>query len=263
MMETTPFNLPNPIPKQYVAFIDVLGFSDLVYKSQHVQLEQYFQTVTEILSEMKRENQKIQSLNISDSIILITPDDLNGLKRLIRAVRKIQRKLMFKNILIRGAVSYGEAFFDDAHNIIVGKGYIRAYQLEAEAIYPRVIIDPSIISHLAMDRTELMDSLNKSEQFNSHSNYIFRHNASTNIENDAIFIDYAYALKEEDTKISPLITTVYNNIKKNLYSDQKFYAKYNWLRNYFVGCITQSLQLTADKSRISVLKDWIRKFERL
>ncbi|MDN3585670.1 hypothetical protein QWY86_03260 [Pedobacter aquatilis] len=109
-MENTKFTLPNPLPKQYVAFIDVLGFSDLVYKSQHSQLEQYFHTITEILGEMKATNQKVQPLNISDSIIMITPDDLNGLKRLIRAVRKIQRKLLFKNILIRGAVSYGEVF---------------------------------------------------------------------------------------------------------------------------------------------------------
>ena len=262
-MNEIKFTLPNPLPKQYIAFIDVLGFSELVYKSQHAQLEQYFQTITEILAEMKADNQKIQSMNISDSIILITSDDLSGLKRLIKAVRRIQRRLLFKNILIRGAVSYGEVFFDDTHNIIVGKGYIRAYQLEGEAIYPRVIIDPSIISHLEMDRTGLLDTLNKSEQFNSHSNYIFRHNPYTAIENDAIFIDYAYALKEEDTKISPLIGTVYNNIKKNLYSDQKFYAKYNWLRNYYLGCITQSLQLTADKSRLNVLNSWIRKYERL
>ncbi|RZJ47996.1 MAG: hypothetical protein EOO44_21690 [Flavobacterium sp.] len=262
-MENKKFSLPNPLPKQYVAFIDVLGFSELVFKSQHAQLEQYFQTVTEILSDMKMGQQKIQSLSISDSIILITPDDIDGLKRLIKAVRRIQRKLLSKNILIRGAVSYGEAFFDDKQNIIIGKGYIRAYQLESEAIYPRVIIDPYIITHLELDRTELMETLNKSPQFNSHSNYIFRHNISTNIANDAIFIDYAYALTEEDTKISRTISTVYNNVKKNLYSDQKFYAKYNWLRNYYVGCIKESLQLTADKSRINVLKDWIRKFERL
>jgi len=262
-MEPPSFKFPEPFPKQYVAFIDVLGFSELVFKSQNSQLELYFQAVTDVLTEIKSTNQSLQSISISDSIILITPGTVEGFKRMLRAVRRIQRKLLNKNILMRGAISFGEAFFDDSLNIIVGKGYIRAYQLESEAIYPRVIIDPLIMANLETDRVGLLDLINKSSEFDSHSNYIFRHNSYTSIANDAIFVDYAYALSEQNIRISPIITKVYANIKKNFYSDQKHYAKYNWLRNYYLGCLNQSMQLTSDKSRINVLKGWVKKFERL
>ena len=261
-MTENKFEFPQPFPKQNVAFIDVLGFSELVFKSQHAQLEQYFRTITDILSEMKSENSKIQSINISDSIILIIPEGLNGFQRLVKAVRKIQRKLLFRNILIRGAISFGEVYFDDARNIIVGKGYIRAYLLEQEAVYPRVIIDPALMTEMGKDRVGLLEMMNGNLNFDPHSNYIFNHNNFTSIENDAIFVDYAYSLRE-DGRISEINGKVYNNIKKNLYSEQKLYSKYNWLRNYYLGCIDQSLQLTADKSKLNVLKAWKIKFDNL
>lgn len=262
-MNKNDFKFPTPYPLGYVAFIDVLGFSDLVQKNQNTQLEAYFQTIINILGELKESSTGLQSLSISDSIILISPDTQAGLKLIIRAVRKIQRKLLFKNILIRGAISHGEVFFDDVQNVIAGKGYIRAYLLEREAVYPRVIIDPLIMTILKTDRIGIIEMMNRSQDFNSHSNYIFQHNRYTDLSNDAIFIDYAYALAEDDTKVSGIIGKVYLNIRKNLYSDQKHYSKYNWLRNYFLGCINQSIQLTSDNKKIKALKDWTQKFQRL
>jgi len=260
-MESIEFKFPDPFPKRFVAFIDVLGFSDLVYKNQHKELESYFQTVANILSDMQLNDNKIQSISISDSIILVAPEGLDGFKKIIKAVRSIQRKLLFKNIFIRGAISFGEVYFDDKLNIIVGKGYIKAYLLEKEAIFPRVIIDPAIMSIMETDRVGFLKLVNATLEFDQHKNYIFNHNNSTKISNDAIFVDYAYTISEG--KISKIITKVYSNIKKNLYSEQKLYAKYNWLRNYFLGCIEQSIAATGDKLQNRILVAWKTKFESL
>lgn len=159
-MQTEKFKFPEPFPKQHVAFIDVLGFSELVHRKQNSQLEDYFQTITDILRELKMDDNQIQSINISDSIILITPKGMTGFKRIVKTVRKIQRKLLFKNILMRGAISFGEVYFDEDLNIIVGKGYIRAYQLENEAIFPRVIIEPALMTVMDKDRVSLLEMMN-------------------------------------------------------------------------------------------------------
>lgn len=63
----------------------------------------------------------------------------------MRTLIKLQTKLITQGILVRGAISFGELFSDDTHNIVVGPGLINAYRLEAKAIYPRIIIDRKII----------------------------------------------------------------------------------------------------------------------
>lgn len=262
-IESSDFRFPNPFPKQLVAFIDVLGFSELVYKNQNKELESYFDVVTSIIADMKDTSNNIQSITISDSIILTSPSGLQGFKRMLRAVRTIQRKLLFKNILIRGAISSGEVFFDDKRNIIVGKGYIRAYLLEKEAIYPRVIIDPALMTEMGYDRVGLLKAINGGLEFSHHENYIYNHGTSMTIPNDAIFLDYAYTIAAKDGRISKIISKVYSNIKKNLYSEQKLYAKYNWLRNYYLECIKRSILIVEDRLQKRVLSAWIVKFERL
>jgi len=262
-MDEIEFKFPDPFPKKFVAFIDVLGFSELVYKNQNRELETYFKLVTGIVDGMKTATNSIQCITISDSIILVSPTGLEGFKKIVRAVRTIQRKLLFKNILIRGAISLGEVLFDDEKNIVVGKGYIRAYLLEKEAIYPRVIIDPAIMKEMQTDRIGLVKLINGSLNFSHHSNFIFNHSDSISIPNDSIFLDYAYTIRAEDGKISKIISKVYANIKKNLYSEQKLYAKYNWLRNYYLECIKRSIPIVEERVTKKVLQAWLTKFERL
>jgi len=255
------FSFPDPMPKKFVAFIDVLGFSELVFKNQNIELESYFKTVSDILAEMKADGDAIESISISDSIILIAPISLQGLKKLIKGVRNIQKKLLFKNILMRGAISLGEVFFDDSRNIIVGKGYIRAYLLEQEAVFPRVIIDPAILKEMETDRVGFL-RLTNGEQEQRQSNIIYEHSNDSQIPNDAIFVNYAYTITSEKT-ISKVIGKVYYNLKKNLYSEQKLYSKYTWLKNYYLEFVKYSEATTPNKLHKSVLKEWITKFERL
>lgn len=122
-------NLKENIGEKYVAFLDVMGFSNLVNNrgNNYDQLESYFTKITEILEKLRDDKAEIQSLLISDSIILIAPKDEQGFIQLLWAIRRIQSILLWKKILLRGAVSYGEIYYNDEKNIIVGKGFIRAY----------------------------------------------------------------------------------------------------------------------------------------
>src|SRR5262245_5054866 len=101
-----PLNIENNLEDKFVAFIDVLGFSNLVNTNDISNLESYFETITEVLDRIRIEKEVIESFLISDSIILIAPKGLNGLRQLLIAIRRIQSTLLLRKILLRGAVSY-------------------------------------------------------------------------------------------------------------------------------------------------------------
>jgi hypothetical protein len=128
-----------------VAFIDVLGFKNLVYSSSTEPINTYYSfLLSSFQTAVAKRN--FDFLLISDSIVIYSNDDIKSLSELIKLVCILQGGLLAKSIIVRGAISHGELFVDKANNIIVGTGLINAYNLEAQAKYPRVIIDRSIVS---------------------------------------------------------------------------------------------------------------------
>src|SRR5690554_6061306 len=93
-------NLKEGLTDKYVAFIDVMGFRNLVFGGRIDNLESYFSRIIEILNEIKREKASIESLMISDSIILIAPDTKEDFIQLLTAIRRIQSALLYKKILM-------------------------------------------------------------------------------------------------------------------------------------------------------------------
>lgn len=256
------FDIQNNLDEKFVAFIDVMGFSNLVNKNDISNLELYFETITEVLNQIRADKEVIESFLISDSIILIAPKGLNGLRQLLLAIRRIQSSLLLHKILLRGAVSYGQIYYNNTQNIIVGKGFIRAYQLEQEAVYPRVIIDPSIMKTLETDRGGFLKMFNKDDSINNRD--ILVHNSTfSKIENDGIFIDYANKIINY-SKIDSNLSIVYECIFDNLYSEQKLYSKYIWLRDYFIETLRVAVVMALEDKRYQrELSAWVNKFERL
>jgi len=256
---------------KFVAFIDVMGFSNLVYKSSGSAeaLDSYFSKITDEIDDIRSSTlgDKLQSFLISDSIILIAPEGLDGLRLVINTVRRIQSALLWRKILLRGAISFGEVFYDPKHNIIVGKAFIKAYKLEHEANYPRVIIDPSIIKKVGSDKTAFLKAVNGSLEYNFEHREIYVPSGFSKIAEDGIFVDYATkTVREKD--LNENIKRVYEVIVENLYIEQSLFQKYVWLRDYF----TESLKYTSSfipemagphSPYKKILKDWTEKFERL
>ncbi len=260
-------NLKANFKDKYIAFIDVMGFSNLVNKGSVDNLESYFSRITEVLDQIKVDKAQIESFLISDSIILIAPDTQKDLVQLLTAIRRIQSALLWKKILMRGAVSFGQVYYNPKRNIIVGKGFIRAYLLESEAVYPRVIIDPSIVKKISTDKTGFIHKINGSEAYTFENRIIYTHRDFTGISDDAIFIDYANkSVKKE--RIVGSLRLVYESIVENLYGEQKLYSKYIWLKDYFLACLTLTTHYLEEDSQASQrhkdkIEEWTEKFRRL
>jgi len=261
-------NLKENLTNQYVAYLDVMGFSNLVNKGNVTRLESYFNKIIEILDNLKIQKSNIQSFLISDSIILITPDSKQDFLNLIIAIRRIQSALLWKKILLRGAVSYGEVFYNQKNNIIVGKGFIKAYLLESEANFPRVIIDPAIIKNFGKDKNDFLNEFNSLPfYYNYEKRLIYSKSEFSKISDDAIFIDYANKTIKQ-SELNGNIKKIYETILDNLYIDQKLYSKYVWLRDYYLEILKKTeFYVSQDKNGSEKFKTslsvWIQTFEGL
>lgn len=237
--------------KSFVAYLDVLGFKNLVKQNKITEIEAYFNVINEELVNLRKiqAKEEIGSIIISDSVILTMPQDtgdkennLQRLRQLCIAIGKIQQRLALENIWFRGAIACGDTFFDSETNQIVGPAYIDAFLLEEEfAIYPRVILDSKIIKQLEFTTAhELILGINRIVDTDIESDwgekvlfnwYEGNVSAKTSIPQDVpFFIDYIYPLVEKRDKVS--LQKIITNIKINIYEDINIYSKHRWLTNY-------------------------------
>lgn len=162
--------------KSYVAFLDVLGFKDIVFSSKEgdkAKLNQYFGVVNSAIEYLARipSKKKIGSIIISDSVIFSVPhgpdinNNINRLRHLCVAVGIVQQYLGLKDIWLRGAISSGDTYFDSEKGQIVGPAYINSYLLEeSTAIWPRVVLDSKIIEELKFkSASQFIDAINQSD----------------------------------------------------------------------------------------------------
>lgn len=240
--------------KSFVAFIDVLGFSEIVNdnRPEGIQkLNTYFTIINDVITKLRNieEKRDIGYITISDSIVLTIPQDCqnkmnntNNLRQLCIAVGEIQSKLARSNIWVRGAISSGDAYFNSKRNQIVGPAYISAYNLENSiAKYPRVIIDSKIVSQLGFhNATEFIKTINTINNRNSRfiswgTTVLFCWEDQigyprTLIPRDVpLFIDYLCPIVERG---GDDLLAVIQNIENNIYRDTRLYEKYRWVADY-------------------------------
>ena len=108
--------------------------------------------------------------------------------------------------------------------------------------------------------------INKPERLEYNDRLIYNRSSNSMLAEDAIFIDYANRIIR-DYKINQSINKVYELIRDNLYSDQKLFDKYVWLRNYFIECLDNTINFAAedslDEEFKSELERYKKKFSRL
>lgn len=249
--------------EKYIAFLDVLGFSNIVFSKDKEAIEKYYNLTEEGFTYFNKNRKEIEIIQISDSIILIANNDSFNL--ICDTVRTLQAVLASKGIWIRGAITSGEIYYNKEKSIIVGSGYIKAYNLESEAIFPRVIIDPNILTKLGLTLMEFYKKYNNQKQphwklFHEYAGQV------RNTSDDAIFICSANRNIIMDLiNQAQTLESIYLNIRKNLYSEQKHYSKYLWLKKYYLDSLIEMRTIFKDiKPDMTMkLETYIKKFSEL
>jgi hypothetical protein len=216
-----------------VAFIDVLGFANLVYSDTKEPLLKYFNYVIEEFT-ADSATYHFDYLLISDSIVIYADATKENFELMCIAISKLQMKLITRGIIVRGGLSSGGLYIDKSKSIIVGTALINAYQLENEAQFPRVIIDRGFIN-------KYYDNIIQMEGAN--------HGRITVTPPHPYLPDYPYinytgklAIVMQMPKLCAVAELLRTHLGKNTHLD-----KYHWLKNHILYSIESQKQFLANK----------------
>ena len=214
-------------PDKLVAFLDILGFKNLVMQD----IEGALQTINSIDGHLKHvlkiladNHGKTFSIKLfSDCICVSCEYTFENIFYMMYELAFIQLYFSFEGIFLRGALTKGNHFEND--RIIFSKGLIKAYELEQAAIYPRIIIDKYLIDQIKQDNNSYFPIYIgfKKQDFLIQS------------PDGQFFVDYLNLLYEEGMdQIESLHKhkeSIIDNVNKNL-ENIKIIEKCRWIAEY-------------------------------
>jgi hypothetical protein len=140
--------------KGYVATLDVLGFSDLLYRDGYSQqLKNYMTCVNDVI----RPTTKTECVVFSDTIVLTSPgSDDDALQALIEACSAAFYALLKNDIPIRGAVAFGSYWREAKAGsvFLAGRPIVEAYRCESSSQWVGILLCSSVL-HQRADWKEL------------------------------------------------------------------------------------------------------------
>lgn len=150
--------------EKYVAFLDIIGFSELVRRlaGDGIERKEEFKSLTKALSrvagkmaylnnpdiqKLNRRSKHVQGIAASDNILLVGSNEIDGLRTLIWHARDLQTEMARLGIFLRGAITKGLVYHADS--IVFGPAVLDAIELEKIAYYPRVLLSEKVRSDVA------------------------------------------------------------------------------------------------------------------
>jgi hypothetical protein len=136
--------------QRYVAFVDILGFAEIVRKTEHDTTNKRYdalvRTLTEIGSfneETINESDDFHFQSFSDSVIMSTATTHTGLLHLLHLISNLSLRLLSNGLLMRGAIAKGKLHHDQF--VMFGPAFLVAYNIETTiAKYPRVLLSREV-----------------------------------------------------------------------------------------------------------------------
>ena len=234
-----------------VAFIDILGFSNLILRSEKeparipwllniLNAIKYNEGIKERFS--KNLDVRMEFTAFSDCFVLssIIPED--PVNASLYQIALICTLLLKSGLFARGAVVEGNIYHRE--NVVLGPGLLDAYGKEQkEAIYPRIIVSKNLVKkyYHEIKMPELDKIINK------WSATLLRKDEDNIYFLDTIF-SVPHSLKNADEKEHVELTkkAIEKQIKENK-NKIDILNKYIWFKRYFNNIIGDHPELCVDK----------------
>lgn len=135
--------------ERYVAFIDILGFREMVAKMKRAP--RFYEDMLSNLNAMRRTlpprdesaATDLRVVTFSDSIVLSTSPTPDGLWHLLFVLHDLTNALLPRGIFIRGGIARGRMHHEA--DILFGDAMVEAYDLESKvAGHPRIILSKPV-----------------------------------------------------------------------------------------------------------------------
>lgn len=225
--------------ERIVAFIDILGFSNIIKASvnSQEQLDKLGSALTYIhryfnLIRADYEDPSILQLSQFSDSIVISVSMKNSLEMIaiFKHLKTIQINLLYQDILLRGGIVKVKLIHTD--DLLLGPGMVNAYNLESKcALNPRIVIDPKVLWQFGrVDGKKILERLKD-----------FDYEKSFTTEADGLaYIDYFNDVEEYleygggvHGYFSELCRTVAKHIDSE---DISIKVKYLWMREKIKNC---------------------------
>ena len=220
-----------------VAFIDILGFSKLILRSE-IETDRVPWLIN-ILNAIKSNegikerfgedlDVRMEFTAFSDCFVLSSKIPEDPVNTALYQIALICSLLLRAGLFARGAIVEGHLFH--RNNIVFGPGLLDAYSKEQkEAIYPRIIVSSSLIERYY--REIKVPEVNKI--VNKWSSTLLRKDNDNNCYLDTIF-SVPFSLKNADEKEHIELTKIHleKQIEENK-NNSDILKKYVWFKEYF------------------------------
>jgi hypothetical protein len=142
-----------------VAYVDVLGFRNMVRESEQDpssirKIWDILQVTRDQVMQMNSVGHRgqheatpleLQSVMFSDTVVMTQSTSGHSCAgALLDWVDVLQTTLLEHGVFVRGAIAAGGMHVDG--NLMFGPAFLKAYDVESLAVWPRVVIDPSVLS---------------------------------------------------------------------------------------------------------------------
>jgi len=141
-----------------VVFLDILGLTNSIMETENN--ESKARTIADMLAEVRETTKiinkrakkswktKFTAHAFSDSIIVSCPTvSKNAFIFMAHIIAAIQFDVMRRQFFLRGGLSAGGHY--ERGGIAFGPAFVRAYELERQSVWPRVLIDPLVLEKLS------------------------------------------------------------------------------------------------------------------
>lgn len=136
--------------ERYVAYIDIMGFKDMVAKSSNEDIYNMMKKVVDFkdssatIDWTDAKSELVRTTTYSDSIMVYSKDSTYAsLYSLICTVSALSADLFFEGIPFKGAIAFGKMTLDNTKSIFFGQPLIDAYLLQEELNFYGIIIHGS------------------------------------------------------------------------------------------------------------------------
>jgi hypothetical protein len=158
-MTSSPHERAAAYEDRYCAFIDILGFRNLVrglHSSQDAIALRNVMRKIHAPTSAPTVNWSVdfRAQSISDAIAISTTALDSGLYRILEAIEDLAVDLLREGYFIRGALVRGQLYHDAS--MVFGEALVRAYELESTiARFPRVVIGKEVMGDISRKGTGL------------------------------------------------------------------------------------------------------------
>jgi hypothetical protein len=163
------------IQQCFVAFLDILGFSELTRRCAKdpdlqerlllalLEAQQVPRFSTRTISNTPEYSGTwtLQAQVVSDTVILFIPVSIDHAALLLNSVRVLHDRMFSNQVLLRGAITIGDMYWNDDWSstsdlwhpprqvIAFGQGLIDAYEMESKlAVHPRILVSDRFVDYV-------------------------------------------------------------------------------------------------------------------